>query len=76
MKVEAAVQIPEEIRREFDALVESQSATCLWFMRNPSQISLADSAAEPLLAAIVRHGTQPAWQQAKRLQTWRSTHIK
>ena len=76
MKVAAEIQIPEEIRREFDALVESQSATCLWFMRNPAQISLADPAAEPVLAAIVRHGTQPAWQRAKRLQAWRSTHIK
>ena len=63
-------------RLAFAELVGSQTATCLWFMREPQKISVTDPAAETVLNAIVRHGTREAWRQAKRLQTWRSRNIK
>jgi len=63
-------------RQEFSKLVEGQAASCLWFMREPLKITVMEPAAAIVLEAIVHHGTQEAWQQAKGLQEWRSRNIK
>lgn len=62
--------------REFSELIQGQAASCLWFMPESRTLSVMEPAAEQALDAIVRHGTRNAWQQAKRLQAWRSRHIK
>ena len=62
--------------REFSRLVRDQAAACCWFMPESRKMTLREPAAETVLEAIVRHGTRDAWQQAKKLQTWRSRHIK
>lgn len=62
--------------QEFSKLIQGQAAACLWFMKEPLKISAREPAAEMALEAIVRHGTRAAWQQAKRLQAWRSVNIK
>jgi len=63
-------------RQEFSDLVESQAASCLWFIQEPLKISVMEPAAAMALNAIICHGTREAWQQAKRLQAWRSRNIK
>ncbi len=69
MNTEAACQ-------EFSDLVESQAASCLWFMQEPRKISVMEPAAEMALNAIICHGTQEAWKRAKELQAWRSQQSK
>lgn len=76
MKVEIPAMDATNAHQAFAELVGGQTAACLWFMREPRKISVMDPAAETVLNAIIRHGTRAAWQQAKRLQTWRSRNIK
>ncbi|MDY0146020.1 MAG: hypothetical protein RBS84_08565 [Kiritimatiellia bacterium] len=76
MNGDIQVRDSTEAQREFSKLVEEQAACCLWFLQEPRKISVMDPAAETVLNAIIRHGTQPAWQQAKELQAWRFHNIK
>ena len=76
MNVEIPAPDAMDARREFAELVAEQAAACLWFLREPGKITLADPAAETVLEAIVHHGNRAAWQRAKRLQAWRSRNLK
>lgn len=76
MKVETPELDATTARQEFAELVAGQATSCLWFMRDPQKISVVDPAADTVLKAIIGHGTRAAWQQAKRLQTWRSRNFK
>lgn len=76
MKVAVPEMDAAKAHQEFSELVADQATTCLWFMQAPQTITVLEPAAEMVLKAIVRHGTRPAWQRAKALQTWRFLNIK
>lgn len=65
-----------DAQREFSELVERQATKSLWFLHEPTKISLTAPDADVVLESIVRHGALDAWRQAKKLQAWRSRNIR
>ena len=76
MNIELSSMNTSTAQQAFDLLVEEESNTCLWFLRDVQSLSVESTTAETVLSAIIRHGSRDAWQKAKRLQTWRLLHTK
>jgi len=61
----------DDLVRQIDALVVSQRALCLWFLR-PDYFPRSDLERWRVLSDIQRHGDLQAYRQAALLKQWLS----
>jgi hypothetical protein len=66
-----AMQIPADVQRELDQLVETYRSRCLWFLRADFRPRTRTEALE-VLRSIEAHGDRAAFQRVAEIRRWLS----